>query len=97
MGVHIAEIEALEEKFGKTVHPAKLFVLEKKRIVTLDQELRDTFQGEAEVFISGKRYVDIMPRGVSKGSALKRLMEICKLKQMKLYVEILSMIFLCLK
>ena len=31
MGVHIAEIEALEEEFGKTVHPAKLFVLEKKR------------------------------------------------------------------
>ena len=26
MGVHIAEIEALEEEFGKTVHPAKLFV-----------------------------------------------------------------------
>ena len=49
MGVHIAEIEALEEEFGKTVHPAKLFVLEKKKIVTLDQELRDTFQGEAEV------------------------------------------------
>ena len=49
MGVHIAEIEALEEEFGKTVHPAKLFVLEKKRKLTLDQELRDTFQGEAEV------------------------------------------------
>ena len=31
MGVHIAEIEALEEEFGKTVHPAKLFILEKKR------------------------------------------------------------------
>ncbi|PDY39853.1 HAD family hydrolase [Bacillus thuringiensis] len=59
MGVHIAEIEALEEE----------------KIVTLDQELRDMFQGEAEVFISGKRYVDIMPRGVSKGSALKRLMD----------------------
>ena len=26
MGVHIAEIEALEEEFGKTVHPAKLFI-----------------------------------------------------------------------
>ncbi len=25
--------------------------------------------------MSGKRYVDIMPRGVSKGSALRRLME----------------------
>ena len=49
MGVHIAEIEALEEEFGKTVHPAKLFVLEEEKIVTLDQELRDTFQGEAEV------------------------------------------------
>ncbi|MEK4597548.1 Cof-type HAD-IIB family hydrolase [Bacillus sp. FSL R9-9497] len=76
MGVHIAEIEALEEEFGKTVHPAKLFIFgEEEKIVTLDQELRDTFQGEAEVFISGKRYVDIMPRGVSKGSALKRLMD----------------------
>lgn len=76
MGVHIAEIEALEEEFGKTVHPAKLFVFgEKETIVALDQELRDTFQSEAEVFMSGKRYVDIMPRGVSKGSALRRLME----------------------
>ncbi|MGR9634923.1 HAD hydrolase family protein [Bacillus cereus] len=64
MGVHIAEIEALEEEFGKTVHPAKLFVFgEEETIEALDQELRDTFQNEAEVFMSGKRYVDIMPRG----------------------------------
>ncbi|MCI4060486.1 Cof-type HAD-IIB family hydrolase, partial [Bacillus cereus] len=50
MGVHIAEIEALEEEFGKTVNPAKLFVfVEEEKIVTLDQEIRDTFQGAAEV------------------------------------------------
>ena len=73
MGVHIAEIEELEEEFREDfVHPAKLFVFgEEEKIVALDQELRDTFHSEAEVFISGKRYVDIMPRGVSKGSALK--------------------------
>lgn len=81
MGVHIAEIETLEEEFGKTVHPAKLFVYgEEEKIMTLDQELRKTFHEQAEIFISGKRYVDIMPMGVSKGSALKRLMEHLKIE-----------------
>ncbi|PEB53166.1 HAD family hydrolase [Bacillus pseudomycoides] len=81
MGVHIAEIETLGEEFGKTVHPAKLFVYgEEEKIVTLDQELRETFYEQAEIFISGKRYVDIMPLGVSKGSALKRLMEHLKIE-----------------
>ncbi|MBO1624705.1 HAD family hydrolase [Bacillus arachidis] len=76
MSVHIAEIETLEEEFGKTVHPSKLFVYgEAGKIVTLDEELRETFHEQAEIFISGKGYVDIMPIGVSKGSALKRLME----------------------
>ncbi|MDZ5607351.1 Cof-type HAD-IIB family hydrolase [Bacillus pseudomycoides] len=76
MRVHIAEVEALEEEFGKTVHPAKLFVYgAEEKIVALDQELRETFQEQAEIFISGKCYVDIMPIGVSKGKALKRLME----------------------
>ncbi|WP_141540269.1 HAD family hydrolase [Bacillus cereus] len=81
MGVHIAEVEALEEKFGKTVHPAKLFVYgEAEKIEALDQELREVFHEQAEIFISGKGYVDIMPVGVSKGSALKRLMEYLKIE-----------------
>lgn len=76
MSVHIAEIETLEEEFGKTVHPSKLFVYgEAEKIVILDEELRETFHEQAEIFISGKGYVDIMPIGVSKGSALKRLMK----------------------
>ncbi|WP_111901826.1 MULTISPECIES: HAD family hydrolase [Bacillus cereus group] len=81
MGVHIAEIEALEEEFGKTVHPAKLFVYgETEKIEVLDQELREVFHEQAEIFISGKGYVDIMPVGVSKGNALKRLMEHLKIE-----------------
>ncbi|KEK25997.1 Cof-type HAD-IIB family hydrolase [Bacillus gaemokensis] len=81
MGVHIAEVESLEEEFGKTVRPAKLFVYgEEEKIVNLDQELRENFHEQAEIFISGKRYVDIMPMGVSKGSALKRLMEHLKVE-----------------
>ncbi|MDM5156254.1 HAD family hydrolase [Bacillus sp. DX1.1] len=76
MGVQIAEMETLEKEFGKTIHPAKLFVYgEEEKIVSLDQELREAFREKAEVFISGKRYVDIMPIGISKGSALKLLME----------------------
>ncbi len=64
MGVHIAEIEALEEEFGKTVHPAKLFVFgEEETIKALDQELRDTFQNEAEVFMSGKAMLTLCQRG----------------------------------
>ncbi|KFM99594.1 Cof-type HAD-IIB family hydrolase [Bacillus clarus] len=82
MGVHIAEIEMLEEQFGNTVHPAKLFVYgDEEKIVPLDKELRNTFYGKAEIFISGKRYVDIMPMGVSKGSALKRLIDHLKIKE----------------
>ena len=60
--MHIAEIEALEEEFGKTVHPEIVCFGEEETIEALDQELRYTFQSEAEVFMSGKRYVDIMPR-----------------------------------
>lgn len=76
MGVQIAEMETLEKEFGKTIHPAKLFVYgEEEKIVSLDQELREAFREKVEVFISGKRYVDIMPIGISKGSALKLLME----------------------
>ncbi|ENQ3104452.1 Cof-type HAD-IIB family hydrolase [Bacillus cereus] len=72
----ITEIETLEEEFGQTIYPAKLFVYgEEEKITLLDQELRNQFQGEAEVVISGKRYVDIMPIGISKGSALRLLME----------------------
>ncbi|WP_090994986.1 Cof-type HAD-IIB family hydrolase [Bacillus sp. 491mf] len=72
----ITEIETLEEEFGQTIYPAKLFVYgEEEKITSLDQELRNQFQGEAEVVISGKRYVDIMPIGISKGSALRLLME----------------------
>ena len=75
MGVHIAEIEALEEEFGKTVHPAKLFVLEKKENCDVRSRATRYVSRRSGSFISGKRYVDIMPRGVSKGSALKRLMD----------------------
>ena len=67
MGVHIAEIEALEEEFGKTVHPAKLFVLEKKKNCDVRSRATRYVSRRSGSFISGKRYVDIMPRGVSKG------------------------------
>lgn len=81
LGVQIAEVETLEDEFGKTIHPAKLFVYgEEEKIISLDRELRETFYEQAEVFISGKRYVDVMPRGVSKGSALKLLMEHLKIE-----------------
>ncbi|WP_242143632.1 MULTISPECIES: HAD family hydrolase [unclassified Bacillus cereus group] len=74
MGVHITEIETLEDEFGKTVYPAKLFIYgEENKIERLDRELREKFHEVAEVVISGKGYVDIMPTGVSKGNALKRL------------------------
>ncbi|WP_371932290.1 Cof-type HAD-IIB family hydrolase [Bacillus sp. WLY-B-L8] len=72
----ITEVEALEKEFGQTIHPEKLFVYgEEEKITMLDQELRNEFQGKAEVVISGKKYVDIMPIGISKGSALQLLME----------------------
>ncbi|WP_429761320.1 HAD family hydrolase [Bacillus sp. S14(2024)] len=74
--VKIAEVETLEEEFGQTIHPSKLFVYgEEAKVTMLDEELRNKFRGKAEVVISGKRYVDIMPVGISKGSALQILME----------------------
>ncbi|MGF9962979.1 Cof-type HAD-IIB family hydrolase [Bacillus rhizoplanae] len=74
--VKIAEVETLEEEFGQTIHPSKLFVYgEEAKVTMLDEELRNKFRGKAEVVISGKRYVDIMPVGISKGSALQLLME----------------------
>lgn len=74
--VKIAEVETLDEEFGQTIHPSKLFVYgEEAKVTMLDEELRNKFRGKAEVVISGKRYVDIMPVGISKGSTLQLLME----------------------
>lgn len=76
MSVTIREVDTLEEEFGKTIHPSKLFLYgEEGRIIELDKELRGKFQGKAEVVISGKGYVDVMPVGISKGNALRLLMD----------------------
>lgn len=81
MNVNITELGTLEDEFGKTIHPAKLFLYgEEEKITLLDQELREIFQGKAEVVISGKGYVDVMPIGISKGNALQILMNYLQLQ-----------------
>nr|WP_279663386.1 Cof-type HAD-IIB family hydrolase [Ectobacillus ponti] len=77
----VIELETLEEEFGKSIHPSKFFLYgEEREVQRLDEELRDVFAGQAEVVISGRQYVDLMPAGVSKGEALRVLMEHLGLK-----------------
>jgi Cof subfamily protein (haloacid dehalogenase superfamily) len=74
--VSITEIAALEEEFGTNIKPSKFFLYgDHESVAVLDQELREAFKNQAEVVISGPGFVDIMPKGISKGSALQILME----------------------
>ncbi|WP_028399518.1 Cof-type HAD-IIB family hydrolase [Ectobacillus panaciterrae] len=74
--VIITEMAVLEDEFGTNIHPAKFFLYgDHDSVAVLDQELKDVFGACAEVVISGPGFVDIMPLGISKGSALQILME----------------------
>ncbi|MFX3625589.1 MAG: HAD family hydrolase [Ectobacillus sp.] len=79
--VTIIEHTTIEEELGVTVHPSKFFLYgEADVIMELDNELKEVFREKAEIVISGPGYVDIMPRGISKGRALLALMQHLRLE-----------------
>jgi Cof subfamily protein (haloacid dehalogenase superfamily) len=64
------------EEIGSTLFPSKLcFFGSMDKIKALMEHLERKFAGQLDMFISDKDCLDLMPRNISKGSALLRLMK----------------------
>lgn len=72
----IEEEKDLKEKIGKSIHTSKIIINgAEKTIRQLQKKLMDTFPDELDTFISESKILDVMPKNISKGNAIKILME----------------------
>jgi Cof subfamily protein (haloacid dehalogenase superfamily) len=71
----IEEQPELVNEFGQSIHPSKLVVIgDGDTIQSLQIELKDNFDEHIDSYISDKHVLDIMPKNISKGNALKQLL-----------------------
>ncbi|WP_088067872.1 Cof-type HAD-IIB family hydrolase [Gottfriedia luciferensis] len=70
------ELKTLKEDLGKTITPKKYVVLgEDEDLLQLQKELQEELPEYITSFISAKNCLDIVPANVSKGSAIKILID----------------------
>ncbi|MBM7661989.1 Cof subfamily protein (haloacid dehalogenase superfamily) [Bacillus mesophilus] len=66
----------LYNDIGVTIHPSKIIVTGKDEVIEeLQTELLQAYPNEIDAFISAKYTLDIMPKNISKGNAVKKLAE----------------------
>jgi Cof subfamily protein (haloacid dehalogenase superfamily) len=66
----------LLDSIGKDIHPSKITVLAaNEQIVEFEQKITNQFGNHIDTFISEPHCLDIMPKNISKGNAIRTLME----------------------
>lgn len=72
----IEEEKDLKTKIGKSIHTSKIIINgAEKTIRQLQKELMDTFPNELDTYISESKILDLMPKNISKGNAIKILLK----------------------
>lgn len=72
----IIEEKELKEKLGKSIHASKIIINgADNKIRQLQKELLQSFANELDTYISEAHILDIMPKNISKGNAIKILLE----------------------
>jgi Cof subfamily protein (haloacid dehalogenase superfamily) len=75
MKLLIEEQPTVIEEIGKTIYPSKLcFFGAIDKIKELERHINRKYQGKLDTFISDKDCIDFMPPGISKGAALRQLL-----------------------
>jgi len=78
----LKENQNLFNDIGNSINPSKFIILgEYDKINAFQQTLKEEFPHEIETYISDKQCLDIMPKNISKGSAVKALMSQFDLKE----------------
>lgn len=76
----IQEVPDLLEQIGKTYFPSKVsFIGSRDQLDHLALIIHKQFPDQTESYISAKNCIDFMPKGVSKGNALRILIEKLKI------------------
>jgi Cof subfamily protein (haloacid dehalogenase superfamily) len=66
----------LKNDIGVSIQPSKIVVSGKDEVIEeLQKELITAYSNEIDAFISAKYTLDIMPKNISKGNAVKKLAE----------------------
>jgi Cof subfamily protein (haloacid dehalogenase superfamily) len=69
------------DSIDKDIHPSKITVLAaNEQIVEFEQKIIHQFGNHIDTFISEPRCLDIMPKNISKGNAIRTLMEHLRLQ-----------------
>ncbi|WP_456279220.1 HAD family hydrolase [Bacillus sp. AK128] len=64
----------LKNEIGVSVHPSKIIVSGKDEVIeALQKELLEAYPNEIDAFISAKYTLDLMPKNISKGNAVRQL------------------------
>jgi Cof subfamily protein (haloacid dehalogenase superfamily) len=72
----IIEAPNMIKAIGTTIYPSKITVLAENDVITsFQQQVTKQFGDLVDTFISEERCLDIMPKNISKGNALRSLME----------------------
>lgn len=72
----IEEEKDLRDKIGESIHTSKIIINgAEKAIRQLQKELMDTFPNDLDTFISESKILDVMPKNISKGNAIKILIK----------------------
>lgn len=76
----IEEQMNLHETIGTDIHPSKFIILGKhESLLEFEERMNKLFGDSIETYISDRECLDIMPKRVSKGDAVKKLMKHLKL------------------
>lgn len=77
----IVEKRNMLEAIGRDISPSKITVIAEEHVVAhFERFVRETWKQDVDTFISEPRCLDIMPKQISKGEALRLLMNHLQLK-----------------
>lgn len=72
----IEEEKELKNKIGKTIHASKIIINgDENTIRQLQKKLVKSYSSELDTFISESKVLDVMPKNISKGNAVKILLK----------------------
>jgi Cof subfamily protein (haloacid dehalogenase superfamily) len=78
----IIEERNMLEAIGTTIIPSKITVIgEEETVLAFQQKANEQWQNHVDTFISEPRCLDIMPKHISKGNAIRSLIEHLHLKE----------------
>ncbi len=72
----LVESQAFDTEIGKTIIPSKFMIVgETDEVSAVQAELAKQYEGSMESYLSDPSCVDLVPKGISKGTALDRLLK----------------------